>query len=142
MKNLEEYHNLYNQVHVLLLSDVFENFRNICCKHYNLDPAHCFTVPGLTWDAALKVTEVKLELLSDPDILLMLEKGIKGGVSTISNRYGKSNNSYMGDRYDASKPTKYITIPILIVIPLPFSRPFANFLACELVTAKISSPSN
>ena len=78
MKNLEDYHNLYNQVDVLLLSDVFENFRNICFKHYNLDPAHYFTAPGLAWDAALKVTEVKLELLSDPDMLLMIEKGIRG----------------------------------------------------------------
>ena len=109
MKNLEDYHNLHNQVDVLLLSDVFENFTNICCKHYNLDPAHYFTAPGLAWDAALIVTEVKLELLSDPDMLLMIERGIRGGVSTISNRYGKSNNRYMGDKYDASKPTKYIT---------------------------------
>ena len=105
MKNLEDYHNLYNEVDVLLLSDVFENFRNICCKHYNLDPAHYFTALGLAWEAALKVTEVKLELLSDPDMLLMIEKGIRGGVSMISNRYGKSNNRYMGDRYDATKPT-------------------------------------
>ena len=77
MTNLEDYHNLYNQVDVLLLSDVFENFRNICCKHYNLDPAHYFTAPGLAWDAALKVTEVELELLFDPDMLLMIEKGME-----------------------------------------------------------------
>ena len=109
MKNLEDYHNLYNQVDVLLLSDVFENFRNICCTHYNLDPAHYFTAPGLAWDAALKVTKVKLELLSDPDMLLMIEERIRGGVSMISNRYGKSNNGYMGNKYDASKPIKYIT---------------------------------
>ena len=59
MKNLEDYHNLYNQVDVLLLADVFENFRNICIKNYKLDPAHYYTAPGLAWDAALKVTEVK-----------------------------------------------------------------------------------
>ena len=105
MKKLEDYHNLYNRVDVLLLSDVFENFRNICCKHYNLDPAHYFTAPGLAWDAALKVTKVELELLSDMDMLLMVEKGIREGVLMISKRYGKSNNRYMGDRYDASKPT-------------------------------------
>ena len=69
-----------------------------------LDPAHYFTAPGIAWDAALKLTEV-----SDPDMLLMIEKGTRGGVSTISNRYGKSNNRYMGNSYDASKPTKYIT---------------------------------
>ena len=80
MKNLEDDHNLYNKVDVLLLADVFENFRNICCKNYNLDPAHYFRAPGLAWDAALKVTEVELELLSDPYMLLMIEKGIRGGV--------------------------------------------------------------
>ena len=109
MKNLEDYHNLYNRVDVLLLADVFEKFRNICIKNYNLDPAHYYTAPGLAWDAALKLTEVELELLSDPDMLLMVEKDIRGGVSMISNRYGKSNNRYMGNRYDASKPTKYTT---------------------------------
>ena len=86
MKNLEDYHNLYNRVDVLLLADVFENFRNICIKNYKLDPAHYYTAPGLAWDAALKVTEVKLQLLSDIDMLLMGEKGIRGGVSMISNR--------------------------------------------------------
>ena len=62
MKTLKDYHNLYNQVDVLLLADVFENFRNICIKNYKLDPAHYYTAPGLAWDAALKVTYVKLEL--------------------------------------------------------------------------------
>ena len=99
MKNLGDYHNLYNQVDVLLLADVFENFRDICIKNYKLDPAHYYTAPGLAWDAALKVTEVKLELLSDMDMLLMGEKGIRGGVSMISNRYGKANNKYMGKSF-------------------------------------------
>ena len=109
MKNLENYHNLYNKVDVLLLSDVFENFGNICYKNCNLDPAHYYTAPGLAWDAALKKAEVELELLSDPDMLFMFENGIRGGVSTVVTRYGKSNNKYMGDIYDPSKPTKYIT---------------------------------
>ena len=87
MKNLEHYHNLYNQVDVLLLADVYEKFRNICIKNYKLDPAHYYTAPGLVWDAALKVTKVKLELLSDIDMLLMVEKGIRGGVYMISNHY-------------------------------------------------------
>ena len=89
MKNLEDYHNLYNRVDVLLLADVFEKFRVICIKNYNLHPAHYYTAPGLAWDAALKVTKVELELLSDMDMLLMVEKGIRGGVSMISNRYGR-----------------------------------------------------
>ena len=108
MKNLKDNHNLYNRVGVLLLADVFENFRDICIKNYKLDPAHYYTAPGLAWDAALKVTEVKLELLSDIDMLLMVEKGIRGGVSMISNRYGKSNNKYMGDKFVASELSKYI----------------------------------
>ena len=109
MKNLEDYHNLYNRVDVLLLDDVSENFRDICFKNYNLDPAHYYTAPGLAWDAALKGTKVELELLPDMDMLLMVEKGIRGRVSIISNRYGKANNKYMGDRFDDSKPSKYIS---------------------------------
>ena len=62
MKTLKDYHNLYNQVDVLLLADVFENFRDICIKNYKLDPAHYYTAPGLAWDAALKITKVELEL--------------------------------------------------------------------------------
>ena len=90
------------------MADVFEYFRDICIKNYKLDPAHYYTAPGLAWDAALKVTEVKLELLSDIDMLLIVEKGIRGGVSMISNRYGKANNKYMGDRFVASELSKYI----------------------------------
>ena len=110
MKNLEDYHNLYNRVDVLLLADVFENFRDICIKNYNLDPAHYYTAPGLAWDAALKLIEVELELLSDMDMLLMVEKGIRGGVSMISNRYGKDNNKYMDKSFKDREPSKHITI--------------------------------
>ena len=109
MKNLEDYHNLYNRVDVLLLADVFENFRDICIKNYKLDPAHYYTAPDLAWDAALKVTEVELELLSDIDMLLMVEKGIRGRVSMISNRYGKANNKYMSKSFIKKEPFKYIT---------------------------------
>ena len=109
MKHLQDYHNLYNETDVLLLADVFENFRNLCLENYELDPAHYYTAPGLALDAALKITKVKLELLPDTDMLLMVEKGIRGGVSMISNRYGKANNKYMGDKFNPSEPSKYLT---------------------------------
>ena len=109
MEHFQGYHNLYNKTDVLLLADVFESFRNICIKNYKLDPAHYYTAPGLAWDACLKMTGVKLELLSDIDMLLMVEKGIRGGVSMISNRYGKANNKYMDDKFNPSEPSKYLT---------------------------------
>ena len=109
MEHFQDYHNLYNKTDVLLLADVFESFRNICIKNYELDPAHYYTAPGLAWDACLKMTGVKLELLSDIDMLLMVEKGIRGGVSMISNRYGAANNKYMGDKFNPSEPSKYLT---------------------------------
>ena len=85
MKTLRNYHDLYNKSDVLLLADVFENFRDVWLKNYELDPAWYYTAPGLAWDAALKITEVNLELLSDPDMLLMVEQGIRGGISMICN---------------------------------------------------------
>ena len=108
MKTLQDYHDLYNVTDVLLLADVFENFRNICLDNYKLDPAHYFTAPGLAWDACLKITGVELELLSDIDMLLMIEKGIRGGVSMISNRHGKANNKYMGKSFIDTMISIYI----------------------------------
>ena len=84
---MRDYHDFYYRLDVLQLVDIFENFRKVCYKHYGLDPAHYYTAPGLAWDAALKVTKVELELLTDPDMLLMTEKGITGGISMISTRY-------------------------------------------------------
>ena len=108
MKNLGEYHDLYLKSDVLLLADVFEEFRNVCMENYSLDPAWYYTSPGLSWDALLKHSGVSLELLTDPDILLLFEKGIRGGISMIPNRYGKANNKYMGDSFDPSQPSKFI----------------------------------
>ena len=107
-KTFRDYHDLYNVSDVLILADVFENFRNVCNENYDLDPAHHYTSPGLAWDAALKRTKIELELLSDYDMILMIKKGIRGGISMISNRYGTSNNKYMGDSYDESKESTYI----------------------------------
>ena len=108
IKTLKDYLKLYNISDVLLLADVFENFRDICLKNYGLDPVHYYTAPGLAWDAMLKMTKINLELLSDVDMLLMVEKGIRGGISIISNRYGKANNKYMKD-FNNSEPSKYLT---------------------------------
>ncbi|VDI48620.1 Hypothetical predicted protein [Mytilus galloprovincialis] len=107
-KTLRDYHDLYLETDVLLLSDIFENFRDICQTHYGLDPANYYTSPGLSYDAALKTTGQRLELLSDPDMLMMFEQATRGGVAMISHRYGKANNPYMST-YDASQPTKYLT---------------------------------
>ena len=108
IKNLGEYHDLHLKSDVLLLTDVFEEFRNICLENYSLDPAWYYTSPGLSWDALLKHSKINLELLTDPDKLLLFEKGIHGGVSMISNRYGKANNKYMEKKYDPMSPSKYL----------------------------------
>ena len=107
IKNLGEYHDLYLKSDVLLLADVFENFRDLCLDYYKLDPAHYYTAPGLAWDAMLRMTGIQLELLTDIDMYLMFEQGIRGGISMISNKYSKANNKYQDD-YDPSKRSKYI----------------------------------
>ena len=106
-KTIRDYHDLYLKSDVLLLADVFENFRKTCLKHYQLDPAHYFTSPGLAWDACLKEIGQQLQLLVDYDMLIMFERGIRGGINHISKRYAKANNPYM-KTYDSKKPTKYI----------------------------------
>ena len=108
MKTMRDYHDLYLKSDVLLLSDVFENFRDVCLDNYRLDPIFYYTAPGLAWDACLKITKIELELLHDYEMLMMVEKGIRGGVSMISTRYGKANNPYMKD-YDPDQPTKFIS---------------------------------
>ena len=107
METFKDYHELYNESDVLLLADVFENFRDLCLKIYGLDPVYYYTAPGLAWDACLKMTNIKLELLSNINMLLMFEKGIRGGISIISNRYGEANNKYMKG-FNKNKPSKYL----------------------------------
>ena len=93
IKTLGEYHDLYVQSDTLLLTDVFENFRKVCMKIYELDPAYFLSAPGLAWNACLKKTEVKLELLTDNDKLLMNEEGIR--MCQAIHHYVKANNKYM-----------------------------------------------
>ena len=92
---------------ILLLADVFENFRKTCLKYYRLDPAHYFSAPGLSWDAMLKMTRINLDLISDIDMQLFIEKGMRGGISYIAHRYAKGNNKYMND-YRESEESSYI----------------------------------
>ena len=106
-KTIRDYHDLYLKSDVLLLADVFENFRKTCLQHYNLDPAHYYTSPGLAWDACLKETGQELHLLHDYDMLMMLERGIRGGITHISRRYAEANNKYMVN-HDPSKSSTYI----------------------------------
>ena len=97
LKNMGDFHDLYLKTDVLLLADVMENFRKLCEKHYELDPAHFYTIPGMAWDAMLKITGIELELLKDGQIemLLMIGKGIRGGISNAFKRYAKANNKFM-----------------------------------------------
>ena len=99
IKNLGEYHDLYVQSDTLLLADIFENFRNMCLNIYELDPVYFVSAPGLAWQACLKKTGVKLELLTDIDMLLMVEKGTRGGICQATHRYAKANKKYMKNYY-------------------------------------------
>ena len=106
-QTLQDYHDIYLKSDVLLLADVFENFRKKCLINYKLDPCHYYTAPGLAWDTCLKETKQELELLTDYDMLMMFEKGIRGRISHISKRYAEANNKYMKD-FDKTKPSTYI----------------------------------
>ena len=104
------YQYLYNLSDVLLLVDILENLRNICMNHYGLDPAWYFSAPGHAWDAALKITKVQLESLRIlPDMLFVIETGIRGGIATLSHRHAKANNEYMGTEFDPTKDYKFIS---------------------------------
>ncbi|XP_074035974.1 uncharacterized protein [Leptinotarsa decemlineata] len=107
-QTLGQYVDLYMKTDILLLADVFEQFRASCLRTHNLDPAHYYTLPGLTWDAMLKYTKVELELLTDPDMFLFVERGIRGGLSQVcSKRRAHANNKYLNN-YESSNPDKYL----------------------------------
>eukprot|EP01050_Picozoa_sp_SAG11_P029037 SAG11_NODE_8012_length_1069_cov_146.385567_1_plen_322_part_10 len=117
IKNLGEYQDLYCRTDVLLLADIFENFRVLCMKDYGLDPVHYYTLPGFAWDANIsrifnpeleKKDPLILDLFTDYDMHLMVEEGIRGGISMISHRYAKANNKYLPD-HDKSKENSFIT---------------------------------
>ena len=107
LNNLGDYHDLYVRSDTLLLADVFENFSNACLNNYELDPTHFVSLPGLAWQACLKKTNVELELITDYDMLLMIEDGIRGGICHAIQRYATANNKYMKD-YNKDKDSYYI----------------------------------
>ena len=106
-KSLKDYHDVYLGSDVLLLADVFENFRKTAMATYGLDPAHYLTLPGYSWDALLKCTNVSLELITDPDMYLFIEKGLRGGISMVSHRHARANNPRM-ENYDPSQPNSFL----------------------------------
>ena len=124
MEYLGCYHDTYLKTDVLLLTDVLEAFRNSCLKNYKLDPAHFFNALGLTWEALLKTTaeyyghenkdcelcpdEFRFELLTDLDMLLVAEKGIRGGITQAVKRYVKVNNKYMKGLYNPDELSIYL----------------------------------
>lgn len=107
IKSLGEYTDLYVKSDVLLLADIFEKFRLTCKKNYDLDPAFYLTAPSLSFDAMLLKTKVKLELLSNLEILRMIQSGIRGGICLCSKRYAKSNNKYQTD-FVSTLPNNYL----------------------------------
>ena len=94
-----EYHDLYLRTDVVLLVNVFKSFRRVCLENYGLDPSHFYTAPGLAWKACLKKTGIRLKLLLDPDMLLMFERGIRGGITQSVHRWAAANNPYMSSEY-------------------------------------------
>ena len=108
IRNLGDYHNLYLQTNIILLANMFEAFRDACLEHYSLDPAHFCTSPGLAWKACLRKTGVRLELLTDPDMLLMFEHGIRGGITQVVYHYASANNPYIRETYNPSEESSYL----------------------------------
>ena len=104
MKNMDD----YLKKDVLLLADIYEKFINTCLKYYGLDPCHYFSAPGLSWDAMLEMTGIKLEKITDIDHYVFIEKGLRGGISYIAKRHNKAKNEYCPE-YDKNKPSIFIS---------------------------------
>ena len=108
IRTLGQYHDLYLRTDVLLLTDVFENFRDLCMEYYGLDPAHYYTLPNFAWEAMLLKTGVEIEQLHDKEMYEMVEQGMRGGMCQVSHKLAEANNKYMDEAFDESKPSSYI----------------------------------
>ena len=108
LKNLGEYHDFYLKIDVLLLSNIFETFRNTCLEDYGLSPAHFCTLPELAWQACLKFMGIRLELSTDLNMLLMFERGICGDITQAVHRYTKVSNKYTGNHEGESSFLQYL----------------------------------
>ena len=91
-KTVRDLHDHYLRKDVLLLADIFKRFISRCMKYYNLDPNHCFSTPGLSWDAMLKMTKIQLEKIGDPDKHIFIEGGMRRGICYAEKKYSKANN--------------------------------------------------
>ena len=115
MNTAGDYHDLYLKTDVLLVANVFEKFINTCLDYYGLHPCHYFSSVGLSWDAMLKMTGIKLDLISDIDMHLSIEKEIRGDISYIAKRHSKANNKFM-ECYDSSEESKYTLLILMQII--------------------------
>jgi hypothetical protein len=143
VQNLGEFHDVYLATDVLILADLYENFRNTCEDSYGLDPAHYLTTASLSWDACLKITGIQLDSISDPDMHLFFESGIRGGLSQISHRFAKSNNRLAALNeidFEPDKPNSFIIYLDMnnlygtaMVKPLPYKdlRWFDDATSCN-----------
>ena len=130
IKNLGKYHDLYLMTDVYLLSDVFENFRDMCLNYYGLDPAHYITLPNYSWSAFLSLTGVRLQQIHNKDMYEMIEKGLRGGMTQCAHKKVEANNKYMNEQYDKSKPSSYISYldaNNLYGLAMSKKLPFDNF---------------
>lgn len=108
IQTMQEYTELYLKTDILLLADIFETFRFNSIKLYELDPVHYCTLAGYSWDCMLKYTRVELELFTDIDQLMFIERALRGGICQCSHRYCKANNKYIEDEYEPDKPSNYL----------------------------------
>ena len=129
-KNMGEYHDLYVKTDVLLLTDVFENFRDMCLSFYGLDPVYYYTLPNFAFDAMLKLTGIEIDLVYNQDMYEMIEAGLRGGMTQTTRKKVEANNKNMGDDYDKKKESSYINYldannlyGLSVIQKLPYRNP-------------------